>query len=270
MFCVSKLNWVALTKDTYAIYMSIKKSTFYLTGHEIILRSDHLSLKKFLGKMTLNNTVNNWSIEIESFNINFVHILGKANILADTLSSLIDTDHDLKQQLKLEGHEFGKYCFETLPKVRGSVCHKKVGDSEAKVCEIQITYDNPKISELWVELPLEDDKFISLQQQDPKIWDLHDKVKGGMYSEFYLVKNNILFRSIVYNGHKFKVRVIPESLVDVVFHLATINQDTMDIPSHEAFVLLERYEGANFVILQKLQGLCTPKTSKNSIWKKNR
>ena len=151
--------------------------------------------------------------------INFIHISGKANILADTLSRLIDTDPDLKQQPEWEGHEFGKYCFETLPKARGSVCHKKVGGSEAKVCEIQITYDNPENLELLDELLLEDDKFISLQQQDPKFRDLHDKVKGGMYNEFYLIKNNDLFRSFVDNGHKFEVRVIPESLVDVVLHL---------------------------------------------------
>ena len=55
--------------------------------------------------------------------------------------------------------------------------------------EIQITYDNPENSELSVELPIEDDKFISLQENDPKIWELHDKVKGGMYSDFYHVKN---------------------------------------------------------------------------------
>ena len=113
--------------------MSITKSTFYLTGHEITLRSDHLPLKKFLRKMTPNNTVNNWSTEIESFNINFVHISGKANILADILSRLIDTYPDLKQQLELEGHEFGEYCFETLPKVTGSVSHEKVGGNEAEV-----------------------------------------------------------------------------------------------------------------------------------------
>ena len=185
----------------------VKKSTFYLTGHEITLRSNHLPLKKFLRKMTLNQTVNNWSTEIESFNINFVHISGKDNILADTLSRLIDTDPDLKQQPELEDHEFGKYCFETLPKVRGSVHHKKVGGEEFDVCEIQITYDNPKNSELSVELPLEDEKFVSLQEQDLKIQDLHDKVKGGMYSEFYIVKNNVLFRSIVDNGTDLK----PES-----------------------------------------------------------
>ena len=73
--------------------------------------------------------------------------------------------------------------------------------------------------ELSVELPLEDDKFTSLQENDPKIWDLHDKVKEGVYSKFYIVENNVLFRSIVDNGHKFKARVIPKSLVDVVLHL---------------------------------------------------
>ena len=219
LFWGSQLNWAALTKEAYAIYMSIKKSTFYLTGHEITLRSDHLPLKKFLRKLTLNNMVNNWSTEIESFNINFVHISGKANILADTLSRLIDTNCDLKQQPELEGHEFGKYCFETLPKVRWLVSHEKVGGYESEECEIQITYDNPKNLELLVELPLEDDKFTSLQENDPKIWDLHDKVKEGVHNEFYFVKNDVLFRSIVDNGHKFKARVIPKSLVDVVLHL---------------------------------------------------
>ena len=39
-------------REAYAIYMSVKKSTFDLTGHEITLSSDHLPLKKFLKKMT--------------------------------------------------------------------------------------------------------------------------------------------------------------------------------------------------------------------------
>ena len=35
LFHGHQLNWTALTKEAYAIYMSVKKSTFYLTGHEI-------------------------------------------------------------------------------------------------------------------------------------------------------------------------------------------------------------------------------------------
>ena len=82
----------------------------------------------------------------------------------------------------------------------------------AEVCEIQITYYNPNNLEFSVKLPLEDDKFASIQGNDPKIWDLRDKVKEGEYDQFYFVKNNVLFRSIVENGHRFEVRVIPESL----------------------------------------------------------
>ena len=101
-----------------------------------------------------------------------MHISGKANVLADTLSRLIDTDPDLKQQPEVEGHEFGKYCFEALPKARGSTNRIKIGGDMAEVCEIQITYDNSENSELSVELPLDDKKFASLQENDPNIRDL--------------------------------------------------------------------------------------------------
>ena len=51
LFRGSHLNWAVITKEAYAIYMSIKKLSFYLTDVEIILRSDHLPLKKFLLKI---------------------------------------------------------------------------------------------------------------------------------------------------------------------------------------------------------------------------
>ena len=52
MFQGSQLNWAAMVKEAYAIYMTVKKSMFYLTGQEIMLRSDHLPLKKFLNHKT--------------------------------------------------------------------------------------------------------------------------------------------------------------------------------------------------------------------------
>ena len=73
-----------MVKEAYAIYMMVKKSTFYLMGQEITLRSGHLPLKKFLNHKTLNNTVDNWAVEIESFKIKFVYIAGKDSILADS------------------------------------------------------------------------------------------------------------------------------------------------------------------------------------------
>ena len=42
------------------------------------------------------------AVEIESFKIKFVHIAGKDNVLADTLSRLIDIDPDVKQEPELK------------------------------------------------------------------------------------------------------------------------------------------------------------------------
>ena len=104
-------------KEAYAIYMSVKKLSFYLIQADVLLKSDHLPLKRFLHKNTLNSKVNNWAMELESFNIQFEHIKGQKNILADTLSHLIDIDPDT--QLTPEGnrYEFGYAVFEELPEI---------------------------------------------------------------------------------------------------------------------------------------------------------
>ena len=92
-------------------------------------------------------------------------------------------DHDLKQQPELQDHEFGKYCFETLPEARGYRSHQKIGGEGMDMCEIQCTHDNDENSEFVVELPLEDSKFVSLQEKDPKIQELWDNVKSGMCND---------------------------------------------------------------------------------------
>ena len=109
LFKGSQINWACLTKGAYAIYMSIKKLTYYLEDADVTLRSDHLPLKKFLAKNTLNSKVNNWAIEIPPFQITFEYIKGIKNTLADTMSQLIDIDPNIQPEPKPEGYEFGYY-----------------------------------------------------------------------------------------------------------------------------------------------------------------
>ena len=143
LFHGSQLNWAAMKKEVYAIYMTVKKSNFYITGHDVTLRSDDLSLTKFLKQMTLNNTVNNWAMEIKSFKIKFDHIAGKDNILRDTLSQQIDINPDVELQPELEDYEFGHYAFETLPKAKDKMVHEVITSLDGvDMCEINITYDN--------------------------------------------------------------------------------------------------------------------------------
>ena len=107
LFRGSQLNWAVLTKEAYAIYMSVKKLSFYLDSAQITLRSDHLPLKKFLEKNTMNAKVNNWAVELESQNINFEFIAGTKNVLADTLSRLIEFDESIKLPEEEPGYKFG-------------------------------------------------------------------------------------------------------------------------------------------------------------------
>ena len=48
LFKGSQVNWATLTKEAYAIYMSVKKLAYYLQDADITLRSDHLPLKSSL------------------------------------------------------------------------------------------------------------------------------------------------------------------------------------------------------------------------------
>ena len=124
LFKGSQLNWACLMKEAYAIYMSIKKLDYYLVDADIILHSDHLHLKKFLNKNTLNSKVNNWAVEISPFRITFEYIKGIKNTLADTMSRLIAIDPESELPPEEQGCEYGYYLFDPLPPISiEDVCH---------------------------------------------------------------------------------------------------------------------------------------------------
>ena len=110
----SQLNWAALTKEAYAIYMSVRRLSFYVTDVEVTIRSDHLPLKKFLNKQTMNSKVNNWAVELEQFRLHLEWISGTRNLLVDSLSRLLDVVPDAQKTKEPDDQEFGSYCFEDL------------------------------------------------------------------------------------------------------------------------------------------------------------
>ena len=87
------------------------------------------------------------------------------------------------------------------------------------ISEINISYDNAENSQYSVKLPLSDTQFSCLQEKDCKIRSLHEKVCGGLYKEFYFIKNDILYRSVMDNAHKFSAAVIPEYVTGTVLLL---------------------------------------------------
>ena len=172
LFRGSQLNWAALTKEAYAIYMSVKKLSFYLDSAQITLRSDHLPLKKFLEKNTMNAKVNNWAVELESQNINFEFIAGTKNVLADTLSRLIEFDESIKLPEEEPGYEFGYTPFKELPPARVTVIEEVIisenqGDQSPRSLKIQ--HNDPIAKDIEIKLPLTNSMMKELQEQDPLV-----------------------------------------------------------------------------------------------------
>ena len=92
---------------------------------------------------------------------------GKANILADTLSHLVDIDPDARLDPKNAGWEFGYYVFETLPTLSSQ--------NTVQVCEVlsgdNVIRPDPDLQEPFIEQltsPLTLEQLQALQAQDEK------------------------------------------------------------------------------------------------------
>ena len=218
LFRGSQLNWATLTKEAYAIYMSIKKLSFYIDTAKITVRSDHLPLKKFLEKNTMNSKVNNWAVELESQNITFEYIPGIKNTLADTLSRLIDIDQNIRFQPEEEGKEFGYFPFEELPPAQ---THMVETISTGETGILSIHHTNPVETNTEVQLPLKDEKLAKLQESDPHIRQLRKQWdNNNLDTTSYTLENNILRRKIIDNGLLYTLIIVPDILKDCLLILA--------------------------------------------------
>ena len=220
LFRGSKLNWAALTKEAYAIYMSVKKLSFYLDSARITVCSDHLPLKRFLEKNTLNAKVNNWAVELELQKIDFVFIQGTKNVLADTLSRLIEIDDDIKLPAEQEGHEFGYVPFEQLPPAQVTVTEEVI-INKVNNLKIKIQHINPVVKDLKIELPISNLKLKELQEQDRKINHLRKLwSKNKLNKNIFAMENDVLKKKVIECGLLYKPVIIPEILRECLLILA--------------------------------------------------
>ena len=87
-FDKTQVKWNITEKEAYAIYKSVKKFTFYITGVKTTVFSDHKPLKNFFeGGMNITK-LDRWSLELQEFDISLEFIQGKLNTVADVISRL--------------------------------------------------------------------------------------------------------------------------------------------------------------------------------------
>ena len=208
-------------KEAFAIYMSIKKLLFYLTDAQILLRSDHKPLDKFLLKNTLNSKVNNWAMELEAFNIQFDYIKGSNNILADTLSCLISIDPDTPTMPEEPGYEFGYAIFEEFPKVTTKTyeVNEVIVGTNTEIFKNDPELQKPLQS---IKNPIAPQKLQKLQQQDTNIEISKRKLRNNrLDKEYYsLDENELLTRKVIEGGHEFRATYLPSVLIFQVLRTA--------------------------------------------------
>ena len=215
LFKGSQLNWAALTKEAYAIYMSIRKLTYYLEDAEITLRSDYLPLKRFLQRNTLNTKVNNWAVEISPFKITFEYIKGIKNTLADTMSRLIALDPDNQLVAEPEGFEYGYYAFDNIDPIETQVeinemVNRKEGEAPVNLPDEEII------------LPIGDNKLTELQKEDKFCKNILNMLASGKLHNKnpYYIEDGILKRYVDDNKQRFEVIVLPQTLTEPALQLA--------------------------------------------------
>ena len=227
LFKGAQLNWACLTKEVYAIYMSIKKLDYYLVDADITLRSDHLPLKKFLAKNTLNSKVNNWAVDILPFKITFEYIKGIKNTLADTMSHLVDIDPDTTQPEEELGCEFGYYIFDSLPPILvEEVCTIDllpsiiITDPDNETHLLLDPKDPGGNTERFLELLNHEHYEIvsSLQDQDTFCHQISTLLRCGklINKHMYTIQKDILRRIVTIDNARFLPIVLPREAYEEV------------------------------------------------------
>ena len=213
------------------IYMSIKKLAYYLEDADITLRSDHLPLKKFLAKNTLNSKVNNWAIEIWPFHITFENIKGIKNTLAHTMSQLIDIDPQAQQDSEPEGYEFGYYTFDTLHTLEVS---------NIEITQDASSNDDRDLNENLIKLPLNNDVLLELQQKDTFCTNILAQIKKGniIEGQVYKVQNKLLKRYVTDGDNTYETIVLPRTLTAQILMMA--QDDLGHNGTHRTYMLLKR------------------------------
>ena len=206
----SQLNWAALTKEAYAIYMSIRRLVFYIADADVTIKCDHLPLKKFLTKQTMNAKVNNWAVELEQFNLKMQWIMGSKNTLADSLSRLLEVCPEAAEQSEPAGQEFGCVCFDELEPVR--VEYIEVVET------VQIT-ENENFKE--IQLPLKNSQMQQLQRHDDFCREIARKLTLNKHmNKLFMMKQGIVYRLWCENNKTEECIVVPEVLQNPLLMLA--------------------------------------------------
>ena len=91
-FTAQNRSWCATEKEAYAVLKSVQHFDYYLQGVKCTPHCDHKPLEPFLTRGIKIAKLDRWAMLLQEYDITFVHIRGKDNILTDAISRLRTID----------------------------------------------------------------------------------------------------------------------------------------------------------------------------------
>ena len=198
-FTAQNKSWHATEKEAYAVLKSVQRFNYYLRGAKCTLRCNHKPLEPFFTRGMKIANLERWVMLLQEYDITFVHIRGKDNILADAISRL---------------HTINVY----EEAIEDKQCHllgsQNATHSNAKAEQIQ-HLDSSTLLQL---LNMNTTTLCNLQKQDKFCKNKVHKLHASVNDRFYLNTDSILKLKVIINNLEVNTTVIPSALTHTLIH----------------------------------------------------
>ena len=191
-FTVQKRSWCATEKEAYAVLKSMPPFDYYLEGVKRSLCCDHKPLEPFPTTGMKIARLDRWVMLLQEYDITFVHIKGKDNILADAISRLCTID-----------------IYEKAIQTQHSHAAKTTTTQLDETVE-QIQHVD--LSPLLQSLNMNSTTVCTLQKQDKFC-------KNKVCNTFYLNNDSILKWSLIINNLEVHMTVVLLALTNTLIHV---------------------------------------------------
>ena len=162
------------------------------------LCSDHKPLEPFLTRGMKVAKLDRWAMLLQEYDITFVHIKGKDNILADAISRLCTID-----------------IYEKATETQHSHAVKTASPQlDDTVEQIQHVDSSPLLQ----SLNMNSTTLCTLQKQDRFCKNKVHKLYSGIDSSFYLNTEGVLKHTLVINNLEVSTTVVPLAVTNTLIH----------------------------------------------------
>ena len=185
-------------KEPYAVLKSMQHFDYYLQGAKYILCCNHKPLEPFLSRGMKIAKLDRWAMLLQEYDIIFVQIKGKDNILANAISRLHILD-----------------IYEKATETQHSPAVKTTITQQEGTIELIQHIDSVQLLQ---SLNMNSTTLQTLQKQDKfckkKACELH----SGANDSFYLNTEGILKHTLVINNLEISTIVVPLTLTNTLLH----------------------------------------------------